>query len=134
MDDPNSMPVLVYSSWQPPQVTVRGQVWGGIAGVAVGGLAGLVLMFVAAAMAGAGHGTYGPAKSLFPFSMALSGFTGTLTDPLIAIAAAQYPVYGLFLGVLTARRRRRLAWKVLGVVHACAVVLAFTYAASTYSP
>ena len=50
MDDRDAMPpVLVYSSWRPPEVTVRRQVWFAVAGMVIGGLAGLVLLFVAVA-------------------------------------------------------------------------------------
>ena len=135
MDDTNAMPpVLEYGSWRPPEITVRRQVWLAVYGAAVGGLAGFALIFVAAIAAGAGHGSYAPAKLLFPLSMALTGITGTISEPLVIMAMAQCPAYGLFIGWLTARRRRRLAWTVLGVVHACAAASAMIFPASTFSP
>jgi hypothetical protein len=56
-----------------------------------------VFLFISVLAAGGGHGSYLPAKLLFPWSMAGTAFTGTVTQALLALAIAQYPVYGIVL-------------------------------------
>lgn len=72
-------------------------------------LAGGIALVVAVVAAGAGHGTYVPAILLFPYSMLMASFAGATTPVLLALAVAQYPLYGLFL-VTTWNRKRHLSW------------------------
>ena len=122
MDDrPGEMPpVLVYSSWRPPpRSTTKFAAIGVLLGIAFTPIAA----FLAVASAGAGHGTYGFARLLFPYSMALTLVTGSITTPLIALAVAQWPVLGGLTGALVARRRRRLLW-LLAALHAAMFLVA----------
>jgi hypothetical protein len=134
MDDREPMPpVLAYSSWRPPAVTpvtTRRQVIGAILGVVIGSAAGCVLLFCA----GAGHGSYLPAKLLFPLPMALTGITGSITRPLLIIAGLQYPLYGLLVGWLIGRNQVRRAMLLLLGIHLCGLALGMSLSASTFSP
>ena len=135
MDDHQGMPpVLVYSSWRPPAVTIRRQVLFSVIGILLGALAGMALLFVTVAATGGGHGTYGAAKLFFPFTMALTGVTEEINTPGIVIALAQYPLYGLLIGWLTARNRRVTGWKIFAAVHLCALALAIGFSDSSFSP
>lgn len=97
-----------------------------IAGLCFGGLAALV----AAGAAGAGHGTYVPAAILFPFTILFSALVGSNPPVLIALALAQYPIYG----VLVARAKRSTrVWAGLVCVHgvsAAAALFLVTQSAS----
>ena len=53
-----------------------------------------VLAMFTVVVAGGGHGSYMPAKILFPYSMAATAFTREITTPLMVAALVQYPVYG----------------------------------------
>jgi hypothetical protein len=72
----------------------------GIASICVvsGVLVTPIAMFLAIASGGAGHGNYGFARLLFPYSMLLTLTVGnTITNPLIVLAMVQFPIYGMFL-------------------------------------
>ena len=58
--------------------------------------------------AGGGHGTYFPAKVLFPYTMISALLLGTITVPFILLAIIQFPIYGFALGVAN-----RKGWFVL---------------------
>jgi hypothetical protein len=62
--------------------------------LAIFGLAAFVVSGIAA---GGGHGSYLPASLLFPFSMLLAGTTRSISARAIALALAQYPLYGWVL-------------------------------------
>ena len=72
-----------------------------IRGLVVGtfvGFVGVVALGFAIAAAGAGHGTYIPAKLLFPFTMLSGVFGDSLTLPYLVVALVQFPLYGFILG------------------------------------
>jgi hypothetical protein len=75
-------------------------------GVLGGIVLGAVALVIAWAYAGAGHGTYIPAKVLFPYTMYLAvAVVGRITVPLLLLALLEFPAYGLAAG-LAARRGR----------------------------
>lgn len=101
----------------------------------VGGAAvGAACAFVAVVLAGGGHGTYYAAKILFPYSMMLTGSTRSITPPLAALALLQYPAYAIALWALANGSLRQERWWILLGLHACAVVLAFFGASSSFTP
>ena len=67
-------------------------------GIACGLLVGAIACFVVLVTAAAGHGTYLPAALLFPFTMGLATLAGRINPALVAIALAQFPLYGLLAG------------------------------------
>lgn len=69
-----------------------------------------------------GHGSYLPAAILFPFTMLFSVAVGVVSPVLLAVAIAQYPVYGLLLAF---GRHSRRKWAELACVHAVFAVVAF---------
>jgi len=97
--------------------------WRGVrTGALIGAAVGVFSITLAFAMAGAGHGSYGAAKVLFPYSMFVAmRVTHYITIPLQLVAAAQYPLYGIALGLAGGRRKQWL--RTLLVVHSAAFVL-----------
>lgn len=99
-----------------------------IVGVLIGVLLTPIVATLAIASAGAGHGHYEFARLFFPYSMLLTRLTGdTITPPLIVLALAQFPLYGLAVGL--AAWKGRVAWfavAILVVAHAIAVALCFS--------
>jgi hypothetical protein len=82
------------------------------------GVLALVLSGVAAA---GGHGSYDAAKLLFPFTMLVAGPTGTISGPALAIALAQYPLYGWLISRAKAQGSKRHAMFFLAMLHCVAV-------------
>jgi hypothetical protein len=98
----------------------------------IGFVIGVAFAPVAAMLAvqsgGAGHGCYEFAGLFFPYTMLLTRLTGdTITLPLIALALAQFPMYGAAIGMCARRRwvAIRVSW-VLLIAHAVAVVFCFS--------
>ena len=65
-------------------------------GAVLGAVAAIFVVMAAAA----GHGTYLPAALLFPFTMLLALGLDTISPPLVALALAQFPIYGVILAKL----------------------------------
>lgn len=85
-----------------------------------------VALLMAFVSAGAGHGDYVLAMFLFPYSMLLSTFTQYLTTPLILLAIAQFPVYGIVLGLANRKGWIGLGVGVLIVAHMVAALAALS--------
>lgn len=97
------------------------------------GAIGLVLAIVATVCAGAGHGTYVPAKICFPYTMLLTMVDGRISNRLIALALIQFPVYGLLIGSVILRKN--WVWFVIGtllLVHLVAVWFCFSVGLSGF--
>ncbi len=103
----------------------------GVAAAAVGALVELGALLVAVVAAGTGHGTYLPAKLLFPYSLALTAFAHSIDGPLIALALLQYPIYAL---VAVANRNRHWVPGAIVALHVVAIVAAFLFADSSFTP
>jgi hypothetical protein len=68
-------------------------------GALLGALVTPLALFVAMISAGAGHGDYLAARLLYPVPMLLTWITGdTITNISLALAFAQFPVYGYLVG------------------------------------
>lgn len=80
-----------------------------------------VLVYIGVASSGVGHGNYLFAKILFPFTMLSTIVFNSITLPAMAVAVAQFPAYGLILGVATKRRRLREIATSLILIHVLAV-------------
>ena len=93
-----------------------------------------VFLFVTVLAMGGGHGTYYAAKTLFPWTMMSTAATKSITQPLVALAIAQYPLYGIVLDAARAKRRSRPAALMLLAVHALAVLLAFAISDPSFTP
>ena len=101
---------------QTASPTRRRSTAGRVGLVALWVVAGAVLtapvMFLAVASAGAGHGHYSFARLFFPIPLLLTLATGDrITDPVVA----QFPLYGLLLGVGAAVRRRAFWFTLAGI-------------------
>jgi hypothetical protein len=87
--------------------------------VGLGLLAFVFFVLLSIGFAGAGHGTYLPAKLLFPYSMLLPSLRGNaITGPLIAVATIQFPAYFLII-----QGTRKYVWWVLASIHFTLAIL-----------
>lgn len=91
---------------------------GGIVGAGVG----LPAILIAAAAAGAGHGTYVPAAFLFPSSMLIATLAGNINSLAAALAIVQYPLYGI---TVAGSNNSRVRWLALVFLHSLLTVLSF---------
>jgi len=91
-----------------------------------------ILMVVAAASGGVGHGSYLPAIILFPYwaasvimldSIALLSFWPLIVLPL---ALFQYPLYGYLIGLVWVGKRRAFYLVGIGLTHVLVLILIYT--------
>jgi len=91
--------------------------------IVVGAFVGAIAMLFAFYMAGAGHGTYGPALALFPFTMLSTSLTQQTISPVaVVFAFVQFPIYALIAASVRRHRARVLA--AIGGVHILAATTA----------
>jgi len=92
-----------------------------------------VCLFLGIAASGMGHGSYFLTKLLFPFTMLSAVLAGSIKTPLIWLAVAQYPFYGVILGFANKRDKlQRFAW-IVAAVHALMAVVCFIVAGENWS-
>jgi len=84
-----------------------------------------VFLFAGLASAGAGHGDYLWAKVLFPFTLLSFRVSGTITNPFMAFAIVQFPLYGFILSIANVKGRHLPSLVALIVVHSLAVAACF---------
>lgn len=87
-------------------------------------LLGATSVVVAVMFASGGHGTYLPAKLLFPFTMLLTLFGGPIGVGGIAAAVLQFPLYGAAVAAGAGTGQARRVAAVVAGVHAVVVALA----------
>jgi hypothetical protein len=89
---------------------------------------------VAVVAAGSGHGTYLPAKCLFPYTMLSTRWTASITTPFIVVALLQFPVYGIIL--TKANTKQKVAWAlcVVAAIHLLGVTFALMSNGSGFAP
>jgi len=115
---------LGVASLQPLGYEMKAKVAGLLAGVLLTPLA----LLLAASSAGAGHGDYVVARALFPFSILSTHLTGSLTIVGVALACAQYPLYGYLIGAALQKKRPWSPGVVVATgAHTLAVALVFAY-------
>ena len=59
----------------------------------------ILSLFLVVSFAGGGHGTYLPAKLMYPFSMLAAEFEGQIGFGAIMLAIVQIPTYVLILNI-----------------------------------
>jgi hypothetical protein len=79
-----------------------------------------ICLLLGLASGGAGHGNYLLAKILFPFTMLSTIPFGSIIVPFIVLAVAQFPAYGIILGLANGRGRGMRTAGAMLVVHALA--------------
>ena len=89
-------------------------------------------IWLAAYFAGAGHGTYAPAKILFPFTMLFAIYHHSISTAWFMVAFIQFSVYGFLLGGFYHSLRFRLFALGLVAVHFIAVALCFARPAAAF--
>ena len=84
------------------------------------GVAVTPIAFVLSVMsAGSGHGSYFVARVLYPLPMLLSHITADHIGVLsISTALAQFPIYGLVIGLSREKYNRKLLSICIGIFHA----------------
>jgi hypothetical protein len=98
-----------------------------VVAVLIAAVATFVAMAVSIGAAGGGHGTYVPAKILFPWTMLLAEVRqSSITEFLLAVALVQPIVY------LTLVLRKAALWKAIAIAHAIAAAAALLYPTSTF--
>ncbi len=104
----------------------------GLGGLIIGVVIGYVLWLFVILVMGAGHGTYLPAKLLFPYTMAATRWTHHISGTAIDAGMAAYAGYGAVLGYgLPTAQRKRIALVVLGF-HGLAVLVALVLTHSAF--
>ncbi len=88
-----------------------------IAGGLLGGLIALPLVLLCVFAAGAGHGTYLPAKACFPITMLSAHIFESITVPFIVFALLQFPAYGIVLGYSRSHNRLAVCMKIIVILH-----------------
>ena len=89
-------------------------------GLALGMLVTVPAIAFAVSSSGLGHGNYLLARLLYPYTMLLSDRVGEISAPLVALAIAQFPLYGATIG--TAYPRKWLRIVTFGGVSAAHVI------------
>ena len=97
-------------------------------------LATPLLLFMVVLAAGGGHGTYGLAKALFPWTMVSTAVTKSITQPFIVLGIAQYPLYGIILDCARSAGRFKPAALTLLAAHFSAMMLAFAISNPSFMP
>lgn len=92
-----------------------------------------VFLCAAVASAGTGHGHYLWAKILFPFSLLSARVFGSITNPFIALAIVQFPLFGLILANANAKGRYLPSLVTLLIVHSLAVAACFLLLGENFS-
>ena len=92
-----------------------------------------VCLFLGVASGGAGHGDYVLARILFPFTMLAALLPGSITTPLVVLAVAQYPFYGIILGAANVKRKLEHAALVLLGAHVLFAVACFILSGENFS-
>ncbi|HEY6095762.1 MAG TPA: hypothetical protein VIU93_12500 [Gallionellaceae bacterium] len=77
---------------------------------------------------GAGHGTYAPARVLFPYAMLSTVLHGTINDAFILFSCLQFPLYGVISFLALKSDRTKPIIGILIAVHLVAVFLSFVFA------
>ena len=111
-------PLPIFSFWQI------------FAGSIVLGVLALVVAFL---FAGAGHGTYLPAKVLFTYTMLSTVHLESISGLFLIIALVQYPVYGLILGWAAKTHNFRFAFGMIATLHVSGAVLCFLLIGENFS-
>lgn len=104
------------------------------AGIGIGVLITPVAVTLAVMSGGAGHGHYEFARLFFPYTMLLTRLVGdTITLPLMALALAQFPLYGEIIGFAKSKGSAAIAAVLLVVAHTIAVIVCFSGAIPNFS-
>jgi hypothetical protein len=82
-----------------------------------------IATIMAAACGGAGHGTYLPAKVLFPYTMLFAYPSEMITGPLMALGLLQFPLYGVVVAAAACKNRYVLPAVALALLHGLAAAL-----------
>ena len=84
-----------------------------------------IFVFFTILFTGGGHGTYLPVKLLFPYAFISILLFGKVTSSFLLISLAQFPIYGLVLGVANKRDCFTIAKILVFLLHFPVVVLCF---------
>jgi hypothetical protein len=94
-----------------------------LAGFSIGILLSIPVLMLAVFCAGAGHGTYTPAKLLLPFAMIFVVGRESITPAIVGVALIQFPIYGLICGALYCSRYFRYYAIGLAIIHSVLAII-----------
>ena len=112
--------------------TVALSIMCGIGGLVLGAMVGFLLWFFVTLFIEAGHGTYFPAKLLFPYTIAATRWTHEITATSIVAGYVLYSAYGLVLGLALPTSQRKKVSAIIGAIHAIAFVACLALADSGF--
>ena len=91
-----------------------------------------IFCFFAVLLAGGGHGTYLPAKLLFPYTMISAFWFGRITVPLIVFSIIQFPVYGFTLAFANRKGTLILVGGFILFLHITAFILSLVIPSDSF--
>jgi hypothetical protein len=91
-----------------------------------------VAFLLAVIAVGAGDGSFIPAMTIFPWGMMTTSLNDAVILPAVLAAIAQFPAYGVLLGLGARFRRLRSTALGLAAAHALAVGVAYAVVPATY--
>ena len=87
----------------------------------------LIAMIVVFSASGAGHGTYAPARILFPYSMLSVGFGNYIYFPYTIIGFIQFPLYGFILVGMSRTKYLKITIIALAIAHIITASICFIF-------
>jgi hypothetical protein len=94
---------------------------------------GVLALGIAFLFAGAGHGTYIPAKLFFPYTMLSTGLFGSILPGFELLAFLQFPIYGVILGIAARIQNLFYTAKVIAAVHLFFTALCLAFSGEAFS-
>jgi len=94
---------------------------------------GLASIIIAILLAAGGHGTYFPAKILFPWTMISTAFFDEITGFFALVSLAQFPVYGFILTVANRNKMYDKVRAMLIMIHVGAIIFALIFSSRDFS-
>lgn len=105
-----------------------------IGGLVTGAVAGYVLWFCVTLFMGAGHGTYLPARFLFPYTMVATHWGDhQISGDGVFAGLVSFAAYGAITGAGLLTRHRKAVILATVALHAIAVVVCFSLSDSSFN-
>ena len=91
-----------------------------------------LMVAIAYLSAGFGHGNYIWAKILFPYTMIFAMIIGEISKYLIALMIAQFPIYGLILGIASLKDKCLKTALFMAAIHSSSVLACVLYRSDSF--
>lgn len=90
-------------------------------------IAEFVAIFMAMLFAGPGHGSYAPARIIFPFTMLSTIFHENIRGVYILLGLIQFPAYGLIASSVKNTKMFKPTIGLLCIIHVVVVIIVFKF-------